>query len=330
MMLALWFKRSFTILNHNNIKQTVTATTQSENTLNVLFIGCVEFSKAALKALLSMQEEHIALCGVVSKSQSDFNADHADLLPLAYQNNISSYDFKGNLTELESFVSDKAPDIIYCFGWSHLLSEKVMACARYGAIGFHPTKLPMHRGRHPIIWTLALGLSETATTFFQMESGADSGDIIHQQNLRVSSEDDAKSLYNKICQQAVKQIPVFTRQLRDKQVEFIKQDEALASYWRKRSFSDGLIDWRMSARSIYNLIRALTTPYCGAQFLFNEQYYTVWSSSIGEFQATNYVDEPGKVLAIESEKLLIQCGDNSTLWVAKPSSLPEIKTGSFL
>ena len=263
-MLALWFKRSFMTFNHNDIEQAVTETTQPVNTLNILFIGCVEFSEAALKVLLSMQEERIAVCGVVSKSQSDFNDVHVDLLPLTYQNNIASYDFKDNLAELESFVSDKDPDIIYCFGWNHLLSEKVMGCARYGAIGFHSTKLPMHRGRHPIIWTLAL--SETATTFFQMERGADSGDIVHQQNLSVSPDDNAQSLYNKICQQAVEQIPVFTCLLRDKQVEFIKQGERLASYWRKRSFSDGLIDWRMSARSIYNLIRALTTPYCGAQF----------------------------------------------------------------
>ena len=63
---------------------------------------------------------------------------------------------------------------------------------------------------------------------------------------------------------------------------------------------------------------------------FKEQFYTVWSSSVGEFQAANHVNEPGKVLAIESEKILIQCGDNSTLWLENLFSLPEIKTGSFL
>lgn len=32
--------------------------------------------------------------------------------------------------------------------------------SRIGIIGYHPTKLPNNRGRHPLIWTLLLGLKE--------------------------------------------------------------------------------------------------------------------------------------------------------------------------
>ncbi len=34
-----------------------------------------------------------------------------------------------------------------------------------GVIGCHDTMLPQNRGRHPIIWALALGLKETGQTF---------------------------------------------------------------------------------------------------------------------------------------------------------------------
>lgn len=37
--------------------------------------------------------------------------------------------------------------------------------------------------------------------------------------------------------------------------------------WRKRVSPDGKIDWRMSAKSIFNLVRGLTKPYIGAYFL---------------------------------------------------------------
>jgi len=50
-----------------------------------------------------------------------------------------------------------------------------------GVIDFHPAALPANRGRHPIIWALVLGLQETASTFFFMDEGADSGDIISQE-----------------------------------------------------------------------------------------------------------------------------------------------------
>ncbi|MFQ8877714.1 MAG: hypothetical protein ACLR7N_03875 [Roseburia hominis] len=38
--------------------------------------------------------------------------------------------------------------------------------------------------------------------------------------------------------------------------------------WRKRGKRDGEIDWRMSSRAIYNLVRALTKPYVGAHFVY--------------------------------------------------------------
>lgn len=64
-----------------------------------------------------------------------------------------------------NFISSLNPDIIYCFGWSKLLSPEIFCLAPKGVIGFHPTKLPHNRGRHPIIWSLVLGLEETASTF---------------------------------------------------------------------------------------------------------------------------------------------------------------------
>ena len=49
-----------------------------------------------------------------------------------------------------------------------------------GVVGYHPAKLPQNRGRHPIIWSLALGLKHSASTFFFIQNGVDNGDIISQ------------------------------------------------------------------------------------------------------------------------------------------------------
>ena len=49
-----------------------------------------------------------------------------------------------------------------------------------GILGYHPSLLPFNRGRHPIIWALALGLKETGSTFFFMDENADTGDIVSQ------------------------------------------------------------------------------------------------------------------------------------------------------
>lgn len=67
-----------------------------------------------------------------------------------------------------------------------------------GVIGFHPAALPNNRGRHPIIWALALGLNETASTFFKMDEGADTGDIVSQVKIPICESDYAADLYENI------------------------------------------------------------------------------------------------------------------------------------
>ena len=85
---------------------------------------------------------------------------------------------------------------------SRLLKEEILSIAPFGVVGFHATALPANRGRHPIIWALVLGLSETASTFFFMDEGADSGDILSQYKLSISENDNAESLYKKVIKVA--------------------------------------------------------------------------------------------------------------------------------
>ena len=78
-----------------------------------------------------------------------------------------------------------------------------------GVIGFHPTALPQNRGRHPLIWSLVLGLNETASSFFFMDEGPDTGDLISQVKVPIHQDDDANCLYKRITKVAMGQIREF-------------------------------------------------------------------------------------------------------------------------
>ena len=101
-----------------------------------------------------------------------------------------------------------------------------------------------------------------------MDEGADSGDILSQKIISISDEDDALSLYNKVINTAKGQLEEFIPALQNNSYQRLPQDHSLANYWRKRTYKDGEIDWRMSLRNIYNLVRALTRPYVGAHFIY--------------------------------------------------------------
>ena len=81
-----------------------------------------------------------------------------------YNGNVPNIVFSNDETTI-NFVKKCNPDIGYCFGWSQLIGKDVLNIPSKGIIGNHPAELPYNRGRHPIIWALALGLESTASTF---------------------------------------------------------------------------------------------------------------------------------------------------------------------
>lgn len=277
--------------------------------MNIVLIGCVEFSYMTLKQLLTLKD--IKIVGIITRKESAFNADFHSLEPLAIEHGIPCFIAKGNnQDDMADWLSKLKPDAIYCFGWSYLLNESVLQIPSFGVIGYHPAALPKNRGRHPIIWALALGLKETASTFFFMDEGADSGDILSQKMVQIDLNDDASSLYRKLIEIAKGQISEFTPQLAANDFPKIPQDHSQANYWRKRTKNDGQIDWRMSARCVYNLVRALTHPYVGAHCIYNSGEIKVWKTEIIDLESTDIENiEPGKVLQVDGQNILVKCGE---------------------
>lgn len=293
--------------------------------MRIVFIGTVEFSRCALERLLTIGAEIVGVCTL---RESKFNADHVDLSAISEAHEIPwLYADDINSIEALSWMRDKAPDVIFCFGWSRLLRQDLLGVAPLGVVGFHPAALPANRGRHPLIWALVLGLERTASTFFFMEPSADNGDILSQRDILIDIEDDARTLYDKMTQTALKQIEEFMPQLAAEQFQRRKQDARVANTWRKRGVADGKIDWRMSACSIHNLVRALAKPYVGAHFVVNELEVKVWKTAV----ATNFPRnlEPGKVVIQTGTGPVVKCGEGAIcLLVTEPVFAPIV--GSYL
>ena len=222
----------------------------------------------------------------------------------------------------------KGADLIFCLGWSRLIKSQLLNLTPLGIIGYHPTLLPKNRGRHPLIWALVLGLKETGSTFFFMDEGADSGDIISQEKILISPADDANSLYMKMVKIAKGQLITIIFSVLSDNYERTLQNHNLANSWRKRGQRDGKIDWRMSAKSIHNLVRGLTHPYVGAHFVFAGEEYTVWKSCIDDRKVEENF-ESGKVIKADQQELIIKCGEGSIkLIVVEP--MPTLSAGDYL
>jgi methionyl-tRNA formyltransferase len=292
--------------------------------MRVVFIGNVLFSQQMLEFIL--ENNVFTIVGIVTKQNSSFNSDHRNLAPLAEKYSIP-FRYVKDINEKHNYywVSCFKPDLILCLGWSSLLKKEVLSIPPLGVIGYHPAAIPYNRGRHPIIWALILGLEKTASTFFSMVESADAGEIISQYEVEINSVDNAQTLYNKLVETSKNQILEISTAFSNNTVKYTVQNLNEGNEWRKRTEKDGMIDFRMSTSSIFNLIRALSSPYPNADVNYFDHTFKVNKARIGNFQERNI--EPGKVLSIKENQIEVKTGDTS-IWLEEHTinPLPEIGT----
>lgn len=276
--------------------------------MNIVFIGAVDFSRHCLEEILKNNGK---ISGIISSYNSGINSDYSDLSDIAQKYNIPfllTEDINSNDTE--EWIIDKKPDIIFCFGWSRLIKKRLLNLPPMGILGVHPALLPANRGRHPIIWAIALGLKKSGLTFFFMDEGADSGPILSQKEFEISETENASDVYEKIKTLASIQIKEFLPLLERNTYEVFAQDNSKSNYLRKRTVKDGIIDWRMPSRGILNLVRALYKPYPGAEIKIKDKTYKIWKAE-ESLKNLPQNTEPGKVVEIEKSMPVVKTGDTS-------------------
>jgi methionyl-tRNA formyltransferase len=202
------------------------------------------------------------------------------------------------------------PDAIFVIGWSQLVRGDLLALARGGVFGMHPTLLPRHRGRAPIPWAILCGLAKTGVTLFEIvDPTADSGPIVGQVEVAVEPDETAATLFDKLARAHVDLIREYVPQLAAGSAPRTEQDPTRASSWPKRTPADGIIDWDTRAPYLYDWVRAQTRPYPGAFTFLGDEKVVVWRARPVEWDgdaAAGTVVEAGPVVACGEGALLLE------------------------
>ena len=173
-------------------------------------------------------------------------------------------------------------DWLFIIGWSQIASKEVLEAPNFGAIGAHPTLLPVGRGRAAVPWAILKGLDKTGVSFFQMDEGVDTGLILGQEVIQLSEDETATLLYDKVNKAHETLIKTIWPLLVNGTLKGVKQDESKATYWEGRKPEDGRIDTNtMSKLDVDRLVRATTRPYPGAYLeLSNELKKVIWRGTL--------------------------------------------------
>ncbi len=232
-----------------------------------------------------------------------------------------------NTPDWVSRIRQLAPDIIFSFYYRNMISEEILAIPQLGAFNMHGSLLPKYRGRVPINWAIINGETETGVTLHHMVKRADAGDIVDQEKVLIGREDTAADVFEK-CTEAAHIVL-------ERQIENIKagtaprrpQNEALATTFKGRKPEDGSIVWTRNAEEIYNLVRAVTSPYPGAFTTAEGRKLFIWWAKPVKCKP----GAPGQVLS--EDPLLVSTGEGClelVNWEWEEDDERGLKTGQVL
>lgn len=147
-------------------------------------------------------------------------------------------------------------DAFIVVAYGQILPREVLDMPKQACLNIHASLLPRHRGASPIQAAIRDGDAESGITIMWMDEGLDTGDILLQHRLPITSETTGGSLHDQLAEMAPAALSEALKLLAEGKAPKIPQEPALATHCRKLERSDGRIDWTQSAVEIDRLIRA--------------------------------------------------------------------------
>lgn len=122
-------------------------------------------------------------------------------------------------------------DLLICAHAHCFITDGARNKTKLGAIGYHPSLLPRHRGRDAVRWAIHMGEQITGGTVYWLNDKADAGEIAAQDWCWVRPDDTPDILWRR--ELAPMGLKLFERVLNDLisgQLVKIRQDESLMTF----------------------------------------------------------------------------------------------------
>jgi len=194
------------------------------------------------------------------------------------------------------------PDLAVLAFVTDIIPARYFDVPTHGAICYHPSILPRHRGASAINWAVIMGATKTGLTIFWPDGGIDTGPILLQKEIDVGPEDTTGALYfNHLFPMGVEAILESIDLIKAGQAPKNPQDEAGATYEPPCDDKVAGIDFSKSAQEVYNLVRGCD-PQPGAFALLKGEKVRFYGAKLIE----EAVDKaPGTILAIDDKAMQV-------------------------
>lgn len=220
--------------------------------MRVVLIGQAPFGAKVLEGLLEKGEQVVAVY-----TPPDRGSRLDPLKEAALAKEIPIYQ-PTTYKDDQVFAEYQAlkPDLTILAFVTDIIPEQFFTAPSHGAICYHPSLLPLHRGASAINWAIIAGRAKTGLTIFWPDGGIDTGPILLQKEVEIGPDDTTGSIYfNHLFPKGVDAILESVDLVKEGKAPKIPQPEEGGTYEPPCDDRVAAINWQKSAQDIYNLVR---------------------------------------------------------------------------
>ena len=227
---------------------------------NVVFMGSPDFALPILRALTQRYD----VVGVVTQPDRasgrgrELKAPPVKTLALELGIPVMQPE-KLRLPEAMEQLRAWSPDLIVVAAFGQILKKDVLELPRFGCINVHASLLPRWRGAAPINAAILHGDEETGITIMQMDVGLDTGPMLSQQSIRLTREDTAGSVFEKLstlgAELLIETLPGYL----SGKIQPIPQPEAGVTHAPMLKKGEGQLDFTQDVNELERRVRAFNS-----------------------------------------------------------------------
>jgi len=277
--------------------------------MRIVLFGQAAFGAKSLEALLADGQEVVA--AYVPPDPPSGKLDPLKQAALAHGVPVlqpRSYRDDAVLREYRAL----APDLSVLAFVTDIIPPSYFEAPTAGAICYHPSLLPRHRGASAINWAVIMGDERTGLTIFWPDEGIDTGPILLQRTVEIGPDDTTGSLYfDRLFPLGVEAIVESVRLIREGRAPRTPQPTEGATYEPPCDDRAAAVDWSLPARRVHDLVRGCD-PQPGAYGVWNGEKIRLYGARLAEPSQLPH----GTVVTTGADGLRIAL-DGGTLLVSK-------------
>lgn len=252
--------------------------------------------------LLLSAGHQITVVGAGSAKVADWAASRA----------IASVDTSGAAADWVDELATHPVEWLFAITHLAMLPPEVLAIPTRGAINFHDGPLPGYVGLNTPMWALLNGETEYGVTWHLIDAGSDTGDVVAQRRFELAPAETALSLNTRNFDAALESFEELVGRIAAGELDPRPQDRSATSRTYRRAdrpAAMSLLDWRRQPDELDRLVRALTVgPYPNPLGVPKLRHRGgVLDVLAVETVELDEAHEPGTVVAIEPDRLVVAC-----------------------